>query len=279
MDTEINDKFEKMGARVKVTRVPSHLMGRAPADRGGRVLPDPMRVRIDIRKDGDGEYFDVRHRTDVRVDVVDVRPKDRHLLLMARAPGHGRTQDLNSKFLCGHDERAWFVAAVPETARARDVQTAKDALKPQAVWDAIRKHGVRPDHRDRRRTSAFVRQGEWFFIPRPALQVNPNLVLRDEPIRRGAGKPHRCQSLYRTGGELVYVDARHPNGVTEDEFRRLPTEERSRLWRTMRRNARVFVRGTVRHPDHATIRLDCWHEVVMNTETQAEAMREVAFLD
>jgi hypothetical protein len=47
----------------------------------------------------------------------------------------------------------------------------------------------------------------------------------------------------------------------------------------MVRDAHVFVRGTVRHSDHKTIFLDGWHEVFMNTETRAAAMRNVAFLD
>jgi hypothetical protein len=33
------------------------------------------------------------------------------------------------------------------------------------------------------------------------------------------------------------------------------------------------------HPDHATIRLDGWHRVEMNTENRSRAMASVAFLD
>jgi hypothetical protein len=50
-------------------------------------------------------------------------------------------------------------------------------------------------------------------------------------------------------------------------------------WRTLRRNPGVCVRGRVRHPDHATIALHGWHRVVMNTEGQSKARRNVAFLD
>jgi len=257
----LETKFEKMGARVKVMSLPDRLF-RGP-------------VRIDVRRDKHGEYFDVRHRSDVRVDVIDVKPSDRHLLLMARD-----ADDVKSKFLCGHDERAWFVAAVPETAHAANVQAAKDALKPQAVWAAIRQHGVRAKYRDRRRTTAFVRQGEWFFIPRPRLRVTESLVLKNEPIRRGAGKPHMCQSLYRVGGEAVHVHDDYPNGLTHRQFLELrPSVRNAKGWRLMVRDAHAYVKGSVRHPDHATVWLDVWHEVVMNTETQAVAMRNVAFLD
>src|SRR6266511_455169 len=90
-------RFAAVGARVKVAQAPW---------RG-----DP---RIDIRADGRGEYFDVRFgsgKATVELEVVDVQPRDRHLLLLARVGGE------KSKFLCGHDERHWFVAAVPEAAR------------------------------------------------------------------------------------------------------------------------------------------------------------------
>ena len=52
--------------------------------------------------------------------------------------------------------------------------------------------------------------------------------------------------------------------------RKLEPHERARSdWRVMVRDARVCVKGAVRHPDHATIWLPEWHEVVMNTETRA----------
>ena len=52
-----------------------------------------------------------------------------------------------------------------------------------------------------------------------------------------------------------------------------------RRYRMMTRDPELFARGTVRHPDHATITLHGWHRVVMNTENRASAMRHVVFLD
>lgn len=86
----------------------------------------------------------------------------------------------------------------------------------------------------------------------------------------------------RFGGEIVYVSPKHPNGVTEAQHRKLVSrkpELRKLSWLTRRRNPGVFVRGTVRHADHKTIVLNGWHQVLMNTETQAVAMRHVAFID
>ena len=130
-----------------------------------------------------------------------------------------REGDEKPKFLCGHDERHWFVAAVPESAPVGTVRAAKEALKPAEVRTAQARMRARAEARNRRKNAAFRRQGEWFFVPEPRLKVDETLVLRDEPITRGnGGKPHRCEFCYRTGGETVYVCSRHPNGVRRAEL-------------------------------------------------------------
>jgi hypothetical protein len=64
---------------------------------------------------------------DVRIDVLDLQPADRHLLLLVRDGSE------KSKFLCGHDERHGFVAGIPESAPVGTVRQAKEALKPAEV--------------------------------------------------------------------------------------------------------------------------------------------------
>ncbi len=176
------------------------------------------RVRLDVQTDGKGEFFAIigEANSEANVEVLDVQPDDRHLLLMVRQDGE------KSKFLCGHDERHWFVAAVPESAPVGTVRAAKEALKPDEVQAIQARLGLRWEQRNRRKNAAYHRQGEWFFVPAPSLQVDEKLVLRDEPITRGAGsKPHRAEFCYRTGGENVYVCSRFPNGLTEPNYRRL----------------------------------------------------------
>ena len=136
--------------------------------------------------------------------------------------------------------------------------------------------------RHRRRNRAFRRQGEWFFVPAPELVIEPARVLRNKPIRRGRGKPHEVEELARIGGTRVHVCSEFPNGLTEGEYQQYVRErpERARMgWRVMVRDAGVYARGAVRHPDHTTITLPCWHRVLMNTETQSRTMANVAFLD
>jgi hypothetical protein len=262
----LQTKFTRIGARLKMTEQVTR-----------RVTT--VGVALDVKSDNKGEFFELfrRPKDDAEIDIIDVRSEDRHLLLLIR-----EGQEKN-KFLCGHDERHWFVAGIPEKAPVGTVRQAKEALKPSEVLAAEASKRLRGSDRDRRKNAAFIRQGEWFFLPQPTLRIDPKRILSNEPLRRSTGgKPHWVDECYRTGGEQVYVCAQRPAGVTEDQHRKiLSGNPKARLWdwRVMSRNAGVFVRGRVRHADHATITLRGWHRVLMNTEGQSRAMRNVAFLD
>jgi hypothetical protein len=268
MDTNLLDiKFARMGARLKI------------ANRPARRTRSSGSISLDVQADRKGEFFKITRQLGVEVEVavLDVQPADRHLLLLVR---EGKDK---SKFLCGHDERHWFVAGIPEKAPVGTVRQAKEALKPTEVQTAQARKGLRAKVRNRRKNAAFIRQGEWFFLPVLGFTVDEILVLPNEPLRRGnGGKPHWAEWCYRTGGETVYVCKRHPNGVTEDQYKEILADNPKAKgwgWRIMRRNPGVFVKGRIRHADHATITLNGWHQVLMNTEAQSKAMKSVAFLD
>jgi hypothetical protein len=255
--------FESIGARVKTGML----------ERGD--------LRINVLSDRQGEYFDLLINPDRVADALALSAdrRDRHLLLLAKTQDE-RGVVQKQRFLCGHDERAWFVASVP--GNASSVRQAKEALKPRSLLVLQDRLRVRPKDRNRRKNAAFVRQGEWFFVPQPRLRVSDALVLRNEPIRRGAGKPHMCEFLVRTGGEVVYVSRGYPKALTAARHARLMHEKpslRKLPWKIMRRDMAVFVKGRIRHPDHKTVYLSCWHQVVPNTETEAPSMRSVAFID
>lgn len=258
-----------MGARLNVREIPSRF------SQGDRRWFQPTDYAVDIQRDGRGEFFELRvpsHLSAVLdVAVVQSEPKQRHLLLLVRKSGEEPRID---RFLCGHDEREWFVAAVP--GGASSVRQAMDALQPQDVREALARQHVSSRKRYRRKNRAFRRQGEWFFVPEPTFSVDHKLILRNEPLRRGGGKPHLVEQLFRTGGETVHVCSRKPNGISEREYRELlrANPQAARWgWQVMRRSPGVYARGTVRHSDHATITLPDWHRVLMNTETQSRTMR------
>lgn len=253
--------FECIGARVKIH--------------------DGGDLRIDVLSDKDGEYFDLRFNHDRVSDLyaLSIDRQDRHLLLFAKTQDENGTVE-KQRFLCGHDERAWFVASVP--GNATSVRQAKEALKPRIVRALQERLQVRPKNRNRRRNEAFVRQGEWFFIPQPRLRVEKGSVLCNEPINRTGGKPHLCEFLVRTGGQAVYVSQGYHKVLTSAQHARLLQEKpalRNLAWKLMRQDMVVYVKGRIRHPDHKTVLLDYWHQVLPNTESEAPGMRHVAFLD
>lgn len=236
---------------------------------------------IDVELERGRERFVIRHgEAPVELAVVNADRALRHLLLLVKA---GTLSGVRKHlYLCGHDERHWFVAAVPTTTMAvTTVADAMEALKPQEVRAAQVRERVPPRKRRRRANAAFLRQGEWFFLPAPDLVTDPRFVLRRERLTRG-GKPHVVDEAYRRGGETVYVCSRRPTGVPEAEYRRIMSRDpdaRHWGWRVMRANPEVYVRGRVRHPDHATVVLQGWHRVLPNTEAQAPWRGQMAFLD
>jgi hypothetical protein len=183
----LETKFARIGARLKFT-------GRSNSR---RLRDDGGSIRLDVQNDRDGEFFEVVHdlEDESSVEVLDIQPADRHLLLLVRRLGE------KSKFLCGHDERHWFVAAIPESAPVGTVRAAKEALKPVEVQATQARLGLDSKARNRRKNAAYRRQGEWFFIPVPSMKVDAKLVLRDEPISRGQGsKPHPVRVLLPNRG-------------------------------------------------------------------------------
>ncbi len=272
MNELIQRQFERIGARV-VVRAPDgrrRAFGAAPVGLSG--------LALDVRRDRSGEYFDLAvDRLEIALQVIDLRPRDRHLLLMSRSLNDGA----KDKFLCGHDERHWFVAAVPR-GPASSVAGAMEALKPVAVQTEQSRRRVRRKHRNSRRNAAFVRQGEWFFVPVGDAIIPETTMLQDEPLRRGGGKAHWAEYVVRLGGEAVYVNRRCPNGLRPTEYGALlgrNPKARQWRWQVLRRDARVYAKGCIRHPDHQTIVLPGWHRVVLNRESEAPGMRQVAFLD
>ena len=155
MDTSLlTNKFEGIGARLKVVDRPRR-----------RFETSPSLLTLDIGTDRRGEFFEIAPQTDTdpKVEVISVRPSNRHLLLLVRE------DDAKNKYLCGHDERHWFVAGIPEAAPVGTVRQAMEALQPREVQNAVARNGVSGKARNRRKNPAFIRQGEWFFLPVIAL--------------------------------------------------------------------------------------------------------------
>lgn len=209
-----------------------------------RVTVAGARFEIGIDQSRKDETFQLHFPSDgsVQAKVLDGDRNRRHLVLEVVHRGLGA----NQRFLCGHDEYHWFVAALPDRPAVSTVSEAMEALKPRAVRTEQAHKRVKRKHRSNRRTRAYVRQGEWFFVPRPDVRTENLLVERPGRLVRGAGKPHRVDCLGRDSA------------------------------------GRIFAFGNVAHADHATIRLDLWHEVYRNTEVAPKELaqaRQLSFVD
>ncbi|MBX9573441.1 MAG: hypothetical protein K2X77_31360 [Candidatus Obscuribacterales bacterium] len=269
MVTNVESQFRKIGAKVTFVKL---------SDRASSTAGSP--VRLDVISKGKEELFEIAvnegRDNSLDLSVLEVRTEDRHLVLLARLLDKDGSLISKNHFLCGHDERHLFVAAVKGVST---VSAAKASLKPAEI--RARESGQNEAKRNRRKTSVFRRQGEWFFVPTPGLVADEQFVRNDEPLVRpgGGSKAHMAQYAYRVGGESVMVCSKYPQGLTLKQYSKLingTPRAKNYGWREMKRNPTVYVRGKIRHPDHATIVLDTWHRVLMNTERRTRA---VAFLD
>lgn len=277
-----------MGARINIDELPVQRFINAD---------NSPTVRVNVINDKKGQIFDVRTRGKVDLTVTDLRPDDRHLILLAKIfDGNEHMEPDKVKFLCGHDEREWFSCQLNDQS-VTTVDTAKLSLRPKAVRQSHRDHGVKRKDRIKRKNDGSLRQGEWFFVPVDVEDPDMDIILRNEPLMvsnvRGGSKPHIAQFAFRKGGENVYVPQlpfqlamddsidreRLSAGLTEREkkqyIKRNPESKRW-TWTHQVRNPELYVKGTIRHPDHATLKLRQWHQVHMNREIRG---RFNVFLD
>jgi hypothetical protein len=277
--SDIARKFEIMGARVRLGEL-------KPFWRLS--LEDIAAFRLDIGNDRVGQFFDLRLNSlkVTRLLTLDVRPGLKHLVLMCSEhfqDEEGKWQDRDHRVLCGHDEREWFCAAIPESRRVTTVVQAMEALMPSIAPKNLVRQKVRGKDRLKRRNKGFKRQGEWFFVPDPVFHPRDAVYHLNEPLIRGNGKPHDAEYLVRHGGKSVYVRRWGNRIVTEGELRRLlrvDPREKAGNWVLRVEEPVVHVKGKIRHPDHATLVLDGWHRVEPNTEEREVGRnRRITFID
>lgn len=205
------------------------------------LVPDREWFAINVGRNRAGEWITLSPG-DAEVEVMDADRAHRQLLLLVKSENaFGRRG--KSKILCGRDERTLFAVTVPGQLRSpvNTVAAAHEALKPAELRIAATRAGRGPRHR----RPKFVRQGDWFFVPRPDL---PRDLLGTRK------KVH----LGNTGGNPHIVDY-----LRGDERRFRDWLGRELAW------GPVLARGFVRHRDHRTIHLRCWHEVFPNAASSA----------
>ena len=262
MDNSVNfnklkQQFGRMGARLEVSKESAR---QSRIWRGQQRWFAAQPFSANIRTDEKGEHFVIsigdnskippKEIADPGLDlskiqVLDVQPKDRHLVLQV-VLGEGRDMQVD-KFLMGHDERHWFMARVGDNVTT--VKQAKDDLKPAEVVQELKRKKVKRSKRNKRKNAAYVRQGEWFFIPEPDFFPGKQaIVARNEPlVRGGGGKPHIAEECCRMGGTTVMVNRRlASSGISVAAYEKMlqergddPSFRRSGRWVAMTRDATV----------------------------------------
>lgn len=176
-----------------------------------------------------------------------------------------RTPNRKRHFLCGLDERQLFIAQLP-----RSVSTVREAhacLKTTTVSFA-EGQGIKA-----------ARQGEWFFLEATAEEtarieegVEKNLLVIEHAVPIG---PFTDGSA-RGRGKRVRQFRGNPHTV--DELVVLPgTPVTGGAWPV--RGREVFIRGRVRHVDHATVKFSGWRKVIRNAESNQGQALGVGWVD
>jgi hypothetical protein len=100
-----------------------------------RSTEQPPQIVIDIRRDKASEFFEIRTAPGSRqeIDILNLQPREKHLVLLSRQFDVQGELSAKQKFLCGREEKHWFVAAIPENEPVNTVIGAKIARKPEEV--------------------------------------------------------------------------------------------------------------------------------------------------
>jgi hypothetical protein len=159
-----------------------------------------------------------------------------------------KTSSVKRHFLCGTDERQYFIAQLPVPVTT--VRQAHEVLRPQAVTNSKGK---------------IVRQGEWFFVT-PSTDEQAKLDgFLDSGSRRSLMLPAVVHMKVPIGPASM-------GRVMKKQFGGNPhiADELVMLSHPVVAGAvasvTVFVRGSVRHVDHNTVRFPSWVKVFRNTE-------------
>lgn len=269
------DTFHRMGWGIEFHEQPTRDTWAGKRIRG--------ESRLDVKGPIGKQFFEVKLGEDMELVVLDSNKKEAAILVMLKDHQARHGYQNVSKLLLGHDDRQLYVAAVPLSTR--DVSNAKDRLKPRRVVEAEREAGVKTKDKNRHKTKAWKRQGDFFFVPAPEFDVESswkNKIHLHEPINQRGGRAHIVEELYRIGGESGYANGNR--WISVDAYHDLPAAEK-KTWRWAPRNPRAYARGRVTHPEHPTCILNGWHEICPNTEAAARDIsgrpvwRNMAFVD
>ena len=176
-----------------------------------------------------------------------------------------RTSSEKRHFLMGVDERQLFIAQLRKGCST--VREAHASLKTTTV-SLAEGQGL-----------GAIRQGEWFLIEATAAElanieegITKNLLVIEHNVPIG---PFTDSSVRGGRGKRVRQFVGNPH--TADELIVLPGRPLVHGWPVRERE--VFIRGRVRHVDHATVKTANWRKVIRNSESNAGRAAGVGWVD
>ena len=194
----------------------------------------------------------IKEQAEKTKGVLRVYKQDNEAHVVMKAEGGNRY------FLAGIDERQLFVAQLKGPATS--VEGARQQLGRTVQFaDGSRKG------------SSIDRQGEWFFLEtrqstkdeiERAIKQTRTVIRKKVPIGsflgRPGGNPHVAEELVVLPVETTLrPSANNPRTLAG----RMAGGDTDRLLRS-----RAFVRGSIRHKDHKTVKFSQWREVIANNE-------------
>jgi len=146
-------------------------------------------------------------------------------------------------YLMGLDERQLFIARLPKTITT--VAEAHKSLKSSEVTFA-----------EGRAPGKTIRQGEWFFV---------NTTDEEQDYLNKAIKDHQLiiKVKFPIGHNHIQV-----NSHVADEALVVPAKLLVHGF-PIRQTTDTFVRGSVRHRDHDTVKMSKWRRVIRNDEPES----------
>ncbi len=248
MFTEKNilKKFEEIGAKVRIEENSNSISN--------------FRMNI-IERKSEEVFFISLKKPIIELQVLQTRKDINHLLLMVKDNEIG-TQE---KFLCGFDERHWFLVGVDDNVR--NVDHAMLSLKPALVDIQQKIKKIKRKNINKRHNKAFIRQGEWFFISsRISINTQNYIMYKNHSLGNG----HVCDEVCETVIETYFHSKHAPKGLLKGNYKRFlekhPHIHPNKGWWTSIMYFDRYARGHVRHKDHKTIYLNGWHIVLKNRQ-------------
>lgn len=228
---------------------------REPAREFTTTLPE---FAVKAHKDTEEDFKAMLAQNGIRPrDVIEKNLNKNYVLVRRKTSSNTRC------YLMGRDERQLFIAELRSPATT--VKQAHNSLKSEDVTFA-----------EGRAPGKTLRQGEWFFVNPMQEELDMlEKAIRDKRVivarkvdLRGALANDVSGRWRRPTRPDRRIGAGNPH-VADEVVTFAPTVLEHGF--PVRRRMDVYVRGSVRHVDHTTLKLKTWRKVIRNNEASTTA--------